>query len=202
MVKKGTLATLLVVAAAAVFAAAAFAVAPVTFTFGNGAWMPHTGHDSQFALVTQSEKVPVSDEYPYGVTYGGVSLKNFPSDPADVTALSFEFKADQTGGSGGSPRLHVAFSDGSADLRPLTLAADWTTVDGMTGTSWDNNGGTCGFRYAVDWTTVKDCHVGASITGMWVVNDSGWLYPTDGLTVWLDNITVNDLVSGGPGNSK
>jgi hypothetical protein len=36
---------------------------------------------------------------------------------------------------------------------------------------------------------------------MWVVNDSGWLYP-DGLTVFVDNITVDDLVAGGPGNVK
>jgi len=33
------------------------------------------------------------------------------------------------------------------------------------------------------------------------VNDSGWLYPSTGETVVLDNITVNDSVAAGPGTS-
>lgn len=186
---------LLVLAAAAVFATTASAVAPVTFTFGNGTWMPGTGHDSQFGLVTSSDA---------SGTFGGASIENFPSDPNSVTALSFDFNANVAGPSGGSPRLVVRFSDGgSGDLRPLEwTAGTWTTVDGINGNSWDNNGGTCGFLYATTWGGVKACHAGASISRIFVVNDSGWLYPTTGETVIIDDITVNDLVAGGPGNSK
>jgi hypothetical protein len=34
------------------------------------------------------------------------------------------------------------------------------------------------------------CHSGATITGISVVNDSGWMYPA-GITVLVDNITIN-----------
>jgi hypothetical protein len=102
---------------------------------------------------------------------------------------------------GGSPRLVVTFSDGgNGQLRPLTWAAGtWATEDGIaTGTDWDNAGGTCGFAYGTTWTAIKACHAGARITAIFVVNDSGWLYPPAGEQVILDNITVNDVVASGP----
>ncbi len=76
-------------------------------------------------------------------------MKQAPSDPASITALSFDFMADQTGAGGGSPRLVVVFSDGgNAALRPLAWTANtWTTEDGMTSSDWDNNTGGCGFLY-------------------------------------------------------
>jgi hypothetical protein len=36
------------------------------------------------------------------------------------------------------------------------------------------------------------------ITGIFVVNDSGWLYPTTGEQIILDNVTVNNLTATGP----
>jgi hypothetical protein len=193
MSKKATLVALIAVAATAVFAGGASATAPLTEPFGTGDWTPGAGNESQFALVTSSDGTG---------SFGGASLVNFPSDPEDVDTLSFDFKADTTGASGGSPRLVVAFSDGSfPHLRPLALTSDWSTVDGMSGANWDDQGGTCGSQFAVTWEAIKTCHAGESITGMWVVNDSGWLYP-DGLAVFVDNITVNELVAGGPGNAK
>ena len=125
--------------------------------------------------------------------YGGVDVAGFPADPTQITQLSFDYNPDQTGLSNGSPRMTVSFSDGgSADLRPLALVADtWATVDGMTGTNWDNNGGTCGYVYATDWTTVLGCHAGATIDAIQVINDSGWAYPATGLVTLVDNIRVN-----------
>ena len=98
----------------------------------------------------------------------------------------------------------VEFSDGgNATLRPLGFTAgDWNHVDGMSGSDWDNAGGSCGYAFAATWTAVVACHPGETITGMWIVNDSGWLYPSTGLTVTLDDINVNDLVPSGPGTAK
>ena len=77
-----------------------------------------------------------------------------------------------------------------------------THVDGMTGTNWDNNGGSCEYKYQTTWQTVLSCHAGATITSIFAVNDSGWLYPTTGEQVILDNVTVNQSVAAGPGSNQ
>jgi hypothetical protein len=198
-----------IVVASSLFVAAATGVAvaqqsgapPQWRTFGDAHWQPHVGNNSQHGLVTSSvEAVPADIS---SLTYGGMNMLNPPSDPASITALSFDFTSNVTGNSGGSPRMDVSWSDGgSSSLRPLTLdaSAGYQTIDGMTGSNWDNNYGGCGYRYATTWSAVVACHPGATITGIDVVNDSGWLYPA-GETITLDNITVNNTVATGPGNS-
>ena len=163
--------------------------------FSKAHWVKGVGNPG-YGLVTTSVQTTTT------VTFGGIQLKKSftPKNPSSITALSFDFNPNQTGSSGGSPRMVVQFSDGgSGDLRPLTWAANtWTHLDGMTGTNWDNNGGTCGFVYETTWTTVMGCHTGATITSIFVVNDSGWLYPSTGEKVILDNITVNKIIATGP----
>lgn len=163
--------------------------------FGTAHWVKGAGSDGGYGLVTTS--------VPSG-TYGGIQLSNPPADPNAITALSYDFKPNQTGGSGGSPRLVVQFSDGGdGSLRPLAwVAGTWMHEDGMVSTDWDNRGGTCGFVYETTWAAIKACHAGATITGIFAVNDSGWLYPPAGEEVVLDNVTVNDQVASGPGNEK
>ncbi len=97
----------------------------------------------------------------------------------------------------------IQFSDGGdGELRPVTWTANtWTHLDGMVGNNWDNNGGSCGYVYGTTWTAVKACHSGATITAIYVVNDSGWLYPSTGEQVTLDNITVNNITATGPNNN-
>lgn len=167
--------------------------------FSQATWVNGVGEGSKFGLVTTSTKL--SDG---SVTYGGIRLKGkyTPSNPADIATLSFDFNANQTGASGGSPRLVVQFSDGgNAQLRPLSWTQDtWTTVDGMSGTDWDNTGG-CGGLYAATWSAVKACHSNAMITSIFAVNDSGWMYPSTGEQIILDNITVNDNIASGPGST-
>lgn len=165
-------------------------------SFDKAHWVKGAGNPG-FGLVTTSNSTYLD---------GGIQLKySFtPTNPITITNLSFDFNANQTGGSGGSPRMVVIFSDGgNADLRPLTWTANtWTHLDGMTGNNWDNNGGTCGFVYATTWTGVLACHSGATVSVIFVVNDSGWLYPTTGEQVTLDNVTVNNLIATGPVNSN
>lgn len=176
--------------------------------FNDAQWVNGAGEDSsKFGLVTTST-CPTG--YPTclsdgSYTYGGISLKSkyVPGDPAAITALSFDFSANQaSSGPGGSPRMVVQFSDGgNAQLRPLLWAADtWTQLDGMTGNNWDNSGG-CGNRYATTWTSVVACHPNTTITAIYLVNDSGWAVPSGSEQVTLDNITVNDIVATGPGSN-
>jgi hypothetical protein len=164
--------------------------------FDTADWIKGAGHPG-FGLVTTSDATHLD---------GGIRLKTsaVPTDPNSITTLSFDFNANQTGASGGSPRMVVQFSDGgNGQLRPLTWTANtWTTVDGMSGNNWDNSGGSGGFVYGTSWSGILACHPGATITGIFVVNDSGWLYPNTGEQVTLDNIMVNTLIATGPGNNN
>ena len=174
---------------------------------GNAAWAPFANADwvagagnPGYGLVTTSQQTPGGK-----ITYGGIRLKSsaVPTDPSTITALSFDFNPNQTGASGGSPRMVVQFSDGgNGQLRPLNWTANtWTTVDGMNGNNWDNSGG-CGPLYGTTWIAVLACHPNTTITGIFVVNDSGWKYPATGEQVTLDNVTVNNLTATGPGNNN
>jgi hypothetical protein len=181
--------------------------APQFKTTGNGAWVPHTGFNSQHGLFTSS----ISDlSAPYGVTAGGIRLLNGPTDPASITAASFMMKANVTHASGGSPRLVIVFSDGgNIQLRPLNWTADaWQLVDGFalnSNVGWDTNGvGDCPYLYNVAYSAVLSClHPNRVITDIFVVNDSGWFgYLPNGEQITIDDITVNAIVAHGPGNSN
>lgn len=119
--------------------------------------------------------------------YAGAELRGV-AGPPPATPPAFDYYSTVAGPSGGSPRLHINFSDGgSADLRPLILLAGvWAREDGAT-LDWDNNGGPCGFKYEVSYQVILACHAGATVTSVYVVTDSAWLYAT-GYTHWIDNI--------------
>jgi hypothetical protein len=112
---------------------------------------------------------------------------------------SFDFKVFTVGGSGGSARLVVRFSDGGrGELRPVSLAADvWTHVDGASA-DWDNRGGACGDRVNQTYAQVVACHPGTEVTGVEVINDSGWLF-TGGFQLLVDNVSYGgETVSAPP----
>src|SRR5215471_1250652 len=126
--------------------------------FANADWVNGVGN-AGFGLVTSSQQTPGGN-----VTYGGIRLKtsDVPTDPNSISALSFDFKTNQTGGSGGSPRMVVQFSDGGdAELRPLTWTDNsWAHLDGMVGNNWDNNGGSGGCVYGTSRSQILVYHPG------------------------------------------
>jgi hypothetical protein len=196
MLRRTTTLLVMVLAFGAIAAVALSAPSGIEWkSFGHAHWSPD-GNGSRFGLTTTS--TPTGE---FTATFGGIELLDPPSNPAAITDLSFDFNPNRTGSSGGSPRLVVVFSNGgNAGLRPLTWnAGTWTTLDGLSGSNWDNNSGGCGFRYAVTWTDVVACHPGETIASIFVVNDSGWLYQDGGEQIVLDNVTVNDAVATGPG---
>jgi opacity protein-like surface antigen len=196
----------LAVAATSVFALALAAspayaadgASPVTFWSGQGAqshWQNHKG-DSPNDTDTQDIELATTDRFSwYG--YAGFSVANLdPTRVEDFGPSTFEVKSDYTGGSLGSPRLVVQFSDGgSADLRPLQNNEDWQTVGD--GAEWDNHGGTCDFGYEETWAQVRDCHLGENVTGVFMVADAY------GHTHWIDNLdTAAVTFDGAPGNGN
>jgi len=168
--------------------------------FGNATWTADGLH-------TSSAPDP---EEPFGVTSGGALLRgaNLPTtNPQQITALSFDFNANQSGQGGGSARLVVCFSDGPGcdsygELGPKQWTAGQPTrVDGLApydgvNNRWINGGrfGSCGYIPETNWNTVIACHPGAAITEIKVVNDSGWLY-TNGEEVLLNNLTANNVTA-------
>jgi hypothetical protein len=166
--------------------------------FGTGVW---TGD----GLLTTSRAAPGQ---PYGVTCGGASVYGpaLPtSDPAKITALSFDFTPGQSGAAAQAPRLVICFSDAAnctsyAYLAPSRWSANTTMhVDGFTpatglNASWSNVGGRCGNTSGTTWAAIVACHPGASVTVVAVVNDGGSLYRS-GEQVLLNNLTVNNVVA-------
>ncbi len=126
-------------------------------------------------------------------------FKDFAATP-DPTPPSFDYKTTIAGRSEGSPRFLITFNDGGkGELRPATLVADqWTHVSGLT-PDWDTTGGTCGSQtqWSVTYSQVLACHPGATITGMEVLNDSGWKYP-GGFQLLVDNITYGGNTISAP----
>ncbi|MFL5884533.1 MAG: hypothetical protein ACJ77M_05645 [Thermoleophilaceae bacterium] len=172
-------------------------------TSADAQWKPHQGFESQHGLVTFSDAgiLTGSDK-----SYGELDMLNPPATIDDVNSASYDFNADQTGPSGGSPRLVFLFTDKSgtsqAYLRPTDWTQDtWTHMDANTGNNWDSIGGSCAFQFNATFAQVKACHSGEPITAVFAINDSGWLYPA-GETVVLDNVEVNGATATGPGNSK
>jgi len=142
------------------------------FQGGNGTatWMAgesHSGGDNMAVALSVPGFSPPDYAGIFFHRAGGAA----PTDPP-----SFWFKSSVANtGSGGSPRLVLLFSDGgTGELRPLFWTGDWQLVDGAT-TDWDNNGGTCGFRYGVNYADVLGCHSAAFVVAVFIVTDSGWM---------------------------
>jgi hypothetical protein len=125
--------------------------------------------------------------------YAGATLLRVPAT-LPASPPSFDFMADRSAASGGSPRLVIGFSDGGrAELRPLNWTAGiWVHEDG-TSVDWDNNGGTCGFVYQTSYAIIQACHAGATVTAVYVVSDSGWLNQ-GGYTNYIANIRYGDIL--------
>jgi len=119
-------------------------------------------------------------------TAAHVEFTGFGAQPPALSP-SYDFRSSAGGPSGGSPRLIMSFSDGGGELRPVSLlAGEWTREDGST--DWDSYGARCGFRTQLSYAELLGCHPGARVTGVEILNDSGWLHP-GGFQVLVDNVT-------------
>jgi hypothetical protein len=116
--------------------------------------------------------------------YAGVEVHHVYGIPtAAYPNSSYEVKSDYNGASQGSPRLVVRFSDGgNGALRPLVNTTDWQHVADP---NWDNTGGTCGFRFEVNWADIQNCHVGTFVTDVYMIAD-----PL-GHTHWIDELNTD-----------
>jgi hypothetical protein len=201
-----TLAALAAVSAVAVSLALA-TPARAQFAFGSFA----TEGDARAGWVNEPDSpLGSTEQQSIGLFVNGTSASDFSdaararfvgvTGPAPAVAPSFDFKVFTVGGSGGSARLVVRFSDGGrGELRPVSLQANaWTHVDGAAGTDWDNRGGACGDLQNQTYAQVVACHSGVDVTGVEVINDSGWLF-TGGFQLLVDNVSYGgETVSSPP----
>ena len=183
------------------------APAHAQFAFGSVA----TEGDAQAGWVTEvNSPLGSTEQQSIGLFVNGTSASDFSDaaraifvgvpGPPPVTPPSFDFKVFTVGGSGGSPRLVLRLSDGGRiELRPVSLEAGaWTHVDG-TGSDWENRGGLCGdLLDGRTYAELLNCHPGAQVTRVEVINDSGWLH-LGGFQLLVDNISYGgETVSAPP----
>jgi hypothetical protein len=78
-------------------------------------------------------------------------------------------------------RLVIRFGgEGLAELHPVVLQpGQWSFVDGAS-SEWETRGGSCGVRTQQSYPEVLACSAGAEVTGVEVINDSGWMHPSGG----------------------
>jgi hypothetical protein len=190
--------TLAALAASGAIAVSLALAAPARAEFAFGSFS--TEGDARAGWVTEpNSPLGSTEQQSIGLFVNGTSASDFSdaararfvgvAGPAPAIAPSFDFKVFTVGGSGGSARLVLRFSDfGRGELRPLSLQAnEWTHVDGA-GTEWDNRGGACGDRTSQTYAEIVACHPGADVTGVDVINDSGWLFP-GGFQLLVDNVS-------------
>ena len=168
-----------------------------------------TEGDASAGWISEPNAPPgATDHQSIGLFVNGSSASDF-SDAArakftgvagapPATPPSFDFKVFTVGGSGGSVRFVVRFSDGGrGELRPVTLQANiWTHVDGSS-TNWDVRGGSCDNSSSQTYSQVVACHPGAQVTGVEVINDSGWLF-VGGFQILVDNVSYGGQTVSAP----
>jgi hypothetical protein len=177
---------------------------------GTGGWVhgndPLVPHDNGQVIQLSSPAFLLTDSTFNYAGFVGHGIDGLPI--ADITALSYDFQVTTPGwtiGGNGSPRLVVELSDGgNVQLLPVTTltTGTWVHMDAMTG-AVDNVGGSgigCG-SYQITWPNAVTCHAGTTVLDAFLVNDSGWA-ASSGLTVQIDNLTLNDTVYSHPGTSK
>ena len=172
---------------------------PSVSFFQGGAGNAHWSQDQSNGTDRFSMELDVPDAF----SYAGIDLHHVEGRPAPATAPSFDFYSTVSGASGGSPRLHINFSDGgSVDLRPVAWVQNtWTNVGGGDDDNWDNNGGTCGFRYQRTYQEVLACHPATTVTSAYVVSDSGWLHP-EGYVNYIDNLQYDGATISQPSDNR
>lgn len=196
------------IAAFALAPASASAHAGISVSFFSGADGPVADGSAHWTNTASNDSDPfsVQIDVPEGTgapnffsSFGGIDLHHIPS-AAPATPPAFDFMADKSAASGGSPRLVILFSDGGdMELRPLAwTAGTWTTENGAS-LDWDVHGPICPFLFETSYATGLACHAGASVTGAFVVSDSGWLSAP--YTNWIDNIQYADTTISQPSDN-
>lgn len=132
-------------------------------------------------------------------SFAGIDIHHVLST-APKTAPAFDFKADKTAASGGSPRLVIVFSDGGdMELRPLAWTANtWTHEDGNS-SDWDVHSRTCPFLFETTYAAGVACHAGGTVTDAFIVSDSGWLSAP--YTNFIDNIQYDGTTISQPSDN-
>ncbi len=165
---------------------------------GSASWTPAVSNDADPFSVQLSAPGPALSGF------AGITI-HFPA-PIALASLpepSFDFMADVSSASGGSPRMVLAVNDNGVtsypNLRPLSWTAGvWANPAG--GVNWDNQGGTCGFLYAQTYTAIKACHSTGMVTAAFIVTDSDWLISP--YTNYIDNVQFNGCMISKPSDNN
>ena len=170
--------------------------------FASGNASAHWDNSQSADANRFSQEYDVND----GASYAGTTLHHVENQPPPPNSPTFQYKADRSGGSGGSPRLVMVFGDpttgvtvGDIELTPDNWDTNWQPAgDG----EWSVHGGTCGFTYHDSYSHAVGCMGdGALVTSAFIVTDSGWLYPT-GYKNWVDEVQYGGKTISQPSDNN
>ena len=196
-----------VIATALAVAATLAVAAPANAQLSFGSFA--TQGDASAGWISEPSAPPnATDQQSISLFVNGKSANDFSAaararfvginGAAPAAPPSFDFKVFTVGGSGGSVRLVVRFADGGQiELRPVSLDANvWTHIDGSSD-DWDSAGGACSAKFNLSYSDAVACHPSANVTGVDLINDSGWLY-LGGFQVLADNVSYGGATVSAP----
>ena len=152
-------------------------------------WTPKDSADAN-RMSIELEVGPLAS----GPAFAGVNLNHVEGRPAPTIEPYFWHKEDRASPtSGGAPRLSILFEDGALDLRPDEWSTSWRQVGGPDEQgekgNWDVRGGSCVFRYDVEYAQARACFAGEPVVDVILVTDANWQPDkASGYKNWIDRI--------------
>ena len=166
------------------------------FTGGSGtaAWVP--GNDP--LVPSDHDGWVIGLTSPDASSYGGFVAHALDGVRfSTISTISYDYWTNQSGASGGSPRLNIDLSDGvQLQLGPPSVAANtWASENDSSG---DWNWGNTDPSVADGSTLAQEqaAHPDATVEDAFLVDDSGWVAaPFD---VEIDNMNLNGKIYTAP----
>jgi len=184
-------------AGAAVFSvgAVAFALTPSDYTLLDGAASSTLGNNSSGSVQLVSNATTTDSVINYALGTPTLTL-------ADLTNLSTDamFTAGSCGG--GSPRFQINLQTASGTKNVFAYVGAPPNYTGCAEGSWTNTGNLIASSSTVDasqigggsyepWSQVVADYGTDQVTGIQLVADGGWAFPSTGQTVNVDNTQIN-----------
>jgi hypothetical protein len=170
------------------------------FMGGNGTAGWVNGNDPLVPSDTDGKVIQLTS--PDGSSYGGFVAHAIDGVLfSSISNISYDYVTNQSGGSGGSPRLCIDLSDGvQVQLGPANVTAD--TWSSETNSSHDWNWGNSDPDVSDGSTLAQEqaAHPGATVMDAFLIDDSGWIAAP--FNVQIDNMNLNGTVYTAPATSK
>jgi hypothetical protein len=170
------------------------------FTGGSGTAGWVNGNDPLVPSDTDGKVIQLTS--PDSSSYGGFVAHALDGVRfSSISTISYDYVTNQSGSSGGSPRLNIDLSDGvQVQLGPPSVTANTWGSENDSSADW--NWGNTDPSVANGSTLAQEqaAHPDATVEDAFLVDDSGWVAaPFD---VQIDNMNLNGTIYTAPTTAK